>query len=73
MHARNRSPALPDVDLIVPVSDFPGLINSDCALAKAPAKAAIDWLDRCMVYRLVTSSFARRGGIYAPRQHSNKR
>src|SRR5262249_35191546 len=33
---------------IVPMRDFSGLASSICALASAPASAAMDGLDRCM-------------------------
>src|SRR5580700_4963651 len=33
---------------MAPTRDFSGLISSHCALASAPAKAAIDSLERCM-------------------------
>src|SRR5258708_21282137 len=34
---------------MVAASNFSGLVSSDCALARAPAIAPIDSLERCMV------------------------
>src|SRR5215472_17210822 len=43
-----RSPSPSRPVRTIAVSDFSGLINSACALAKAAASAATDSLDRCM-------------------------
>src|ERR1019366_6551650 len=43
-----RSPSRGNGDRIVAVSDFSGLVISDCALASAAAMAPIDSLERCI-------------------------